>query len=97
MHTKKLSAVYTEFYKLLDICATIPVTSACNEVHTAMKFIKTETRYTSGDARTEALLVIAVEKQICNVTVIACRHICRGPRSVLKLGKHTRGRRIKTN
>lgn len=67
MHTKKLSAVYTEFYKLLEICATIPVTSACNErSHSKLKLIKTETRSTSGDERTEALLVIAVEKQICN-------------------------------
>jgi hypothetical protein len=63
MHTKKLSAVYTEFYKLLEICATIPVTSACNErSHSKLKLIKTETRSTSGDERTEALLVIAVEK-----------------------------------
>lgn len=67
MHAKKLSAVYTEFYKLLEICATIPVTSACNErSHSKLKLIKTETRSTSGDERTEALLVIAVEKQICN-------------------------------
>jgi len=66
MHTKKLSLVYTEFYKLLEICATIPVTSACNErSHSKLKLIKTETRSTSGDERTEALLVIAVEKQIC--------------------------------
>ena len=67
MHAKKLSAVYTEFYKLLEICATIPVTSACNErSHSKLKLIKTETRSTSGDESTEALLVIAVEKQICN-------------------------------
>ena len=31
MHKKKLSQVYSELYKLLEICATIPVTSACNE------------------------------------------------------------------
>jgi hypothetical protein len=67
MHQKKLSAVYREIYKLLEICATIPVTSACNErSHSKLKLIKTETRSTSGDERTEALLAIAVEKQICN-------------------------------
>jgi hypothetical protein len=58
MHTKKLSAVYTEFYKLLEICATIPVTSACNErSHSKLKLIKTETKpkSTPGDERTEAL------------------------------------------
>ncbi len=60
---KKLS----ELYKLLEICATIPVTSSCNErSHSKLKLIKTETRSTSGDERTEALLVIAVEKQICD-------------------------------
>jgi hypothetical protein len=35
-----------------------------------MKLIKTETRSTSGDERTEALLVIAVEKQICDEVII---------------------------
>ena len=65
-YMNKLSQVYCELYKLLEICATIPVTSACNErSHSKLKLIKTETRSTSGDERTEALLVIAVEKQIC--------------------------------
>jgi len=67
MHKKKLSQVYSEIYKLLEICATIPVTSAGNErSHSKLKLIKTETRSSSGDERTEALLVIAVEKEICN-------------------------------
>jgi len=64
MHKKKLSQVYSELYKLLEICATIHERS-----HSKLKLIKTETRSTSGDERTdqlEALLVIAVEKQICN-------------------------------
>jgi len=65
MHKKKLSR-YLLNYKLLEICATIPVTSACNErSHSKLQLIKTETRSTSGDERTEAL-VIGVEKQIWN-------------------------------
>ena len=71
MCTKKLSDVYSELYKVLEICATIPVTSSCNErSHSKLKLIKTETRSTSGDERTEALLVIAVEKQICDEVII---------------------------
>jgi len=67
MHKKKLSQVYSELYKLLEICSIIPVTYACNErSHNKLQLIKTETGSTSGDERTEALLVIAVEKQICN-------------------------------
>ena len=63
MHTNKLSQEYLELYKLLEICATIPVTFARNErSHSKLKLIKTETRSTSGDKRTKALLVIAVEK-----------------------------------
>ena len=43
------------------------MTSACNErSHSKLKLIKTETRSTSSDERTEALLVVAVEKQICS-------------------------------
>ena len=46
-------SLYSELYKLLEICATIPVTSACNErSHSKLKLIKTETRSTSGDERT---------------------------------------------
>jgi len=61
MHKIKLSQVYSALYKLLEICATVPVTSACNQrSHSKLKLIKTETRSTSGNERTEALLVIAV-------------------------------------
>ena len=36
MHKKKLHQVHSELYKLLEVCATIPVTCACNErSHTA--------------------------------------------------------------
>ena len=67
-YMNKLSRVYCELYTIMlyIICTTIPVTSACNErSHSKLKLIKTETRSTSGYERTEALLVIAVEKQIC--------------------------------
>ena len=79
MHKKKLSQVYSDLYKHREICATIPVASACDErSHSKLKLIKTETRLTSGVEKTEALLVIAVEKQIWQfpVTVITCGHIC---------------------
>jgi hypothetical protein len=35
MHTKKLSAVYTEFYKLLEICASFQLRLHAMNVHTA--------------------------------------------------------------
>jgi hypothetical protein len=35
MHTKKLSAVFTEFYKLLEICASFQLRLHAMNVHTA--------------------------------------------------------------
>ena len=56
------------------------VTSVCDKrSHSKLKLIKTETRSTSGDERTEALLVIVVEKQICislSLSSLICGHIC---------------------
>jgi len=59
--------VYSSLFKLLKICATIPITSSeCERTHSKVARVKSAVRCSMTDDRLEHLVLVNVEQDIAN-------------------------------